>query len=507
MVFGLWRVARNESVQGHFLAGHSAAWPRIGFSLYASTIGVTSLVGLTGTAYAHGISVFAYEWMAALVFPVFCAFVLPTYLRSNVFTVPEFLELRYGQFVRKYVSALSIVLDIVLEAAAVLFGGAVVFRIMVPDWPLWAICTLLAGLSGIFLIAGGLRAVIRVESIQGIVMVTVCACLAGFAFHAAGGIQQALRSLDPVRLKLIMPASDTTMPWIGLVTGVPLIGFYYWCTNQTMVQRALAARTLDHGRWGTLFAGALKLTNLFLVILPGAVAVLIYPNLANADQVFPTMVFSLLPPGLIGLLLAACLISILSCLASVYNSTATLLTMDFIRRMRPGLSDRQLIFIGRGLTVILMGISILWAPQIGNFKDTLWQYLQAIMSYFVPPIAAVFVAGFFFPRANAMGAACGLVVGTVASFVGFLGIEILGIIPIHFQVAAVLIFLLALASVLMGSLMAPAPDITRIASLMFSRMTWRAETLSLKSRPFYKNYRYLSLALMALTGAIVIWFW
>ncbi len=498
---------RAKRARDHFLAASSASWPKIGFALYASTISATSLVGLTGSAYAHGISVFAYEWMAAFVLPVFCAFVLPTYVKSQIFTVPEFLELRYGRFVRTYVSGLSVALGTFLDASGGLFAGSVLFQMLFPGWPLWEVSTGLALLAGAFLLAGGLRAVILIESIQGLILVASCAAIAFFSFRAAGGWHHVMTHVDPSKLRLIMGADDKSLPWTGLVTGVPLVGFYFWCTNQNMVQRVLAARSLDHGRWGSLLGGAMKLTNLFLVILPGAAALLLFPGLKQPDQVFAHIVFGLLPPGLTGLILAACLISILSGLSAIYNSTSTLLTMDFVRRFRPDMDDQALILTGRVLIVVLMVISILWVPQIVRFQDTLWQYLQSVLCYFVPPIAAVFLTGLFVRRVNNAGAGWGLTVGTAASFGLFFGVEVFHAIPLHFLVAAMVIFVISLAAIACGTLSSPAPDVARIAPLMFSKAVWHAETLHLKAAKPWQNYRYLSLGLMVLTVAIVVWFW
>ncbi|MDV6330871.1 sodium:solute symporter family transporter [Asticcacaulis sp. 201] len=506
ILMGVLDRRRQMKAREHFLGGNSASWPRIGFALYASTISATSLVGLTGAAYSHGISVYNYEWMAAVVLTIFCAFVLPTYIKSQVFTVPEFLELRYGKFVRTYVSALSVVLGIFLDAAGGLFAGAVLFQILFPDWVLWQVCALLALLAGAFLISGGLRAVIMVESVQGLVMVIAASGIAFFTFQAAGGWNHVMSQLDPAHLKLVMPASDKDMPWTGLLTGVPLIGFYFWCTNQIMVQRVLAAKSLDHGRWGSLMGGALKLTNLFLVILPGAAAVLLFPHLAQPDQVFSHIVFEVMPHGLIGLILAACLISILANLSAVYNSTSTLLTMDFIRKLRPGMTDVQLVRTGKIVIVALMVISVLWTPQIIHFQDTLWKYLQAVLCYFVPPIAAVFLAGLFIKRVNTAGAAAGLIVGTTASLVLFVDAFQFHVFPLHFLVAAVVIFVIAGAALLIGSLFRPAPDPATVSHLMFAKDVWKAETDHLREVKWYQNYRILSVALLILTGAIVVWF-
>jgi len=498
---------RMLKVRDAFLAGQSASWPKIGFALYASTISATSLVGLTGAAYDHGVAAgFNYEWPAAVVLTLFCAFILPTYLKSQVFTVPEFLELRYGRFVRTYVSGLAVLLGIFLDGAGGLFAGSVLFQALVPDWPLWQVCTLLAVLAGVFLISGGLRAVLMVESIQGVTLVLVCAAIAFFTLRAAGGWHEVMTRVDPAHLKLILPANDPTMPWTGLVTGVPLIGFYFWCTNQIMVQRVLAARSLDDGRLGSLLGGALKLTNLFLVCIPGAAALLLFPHLDQPDKVFAHIVFGIMPHGLVGLIIAACLISILSGLSGIYNSVATLVTMDFIRKARPDLSERTLVHIGQAVMVVVMVISILWAPQIVHYQSTLWKYLQAVLCYFVPPIAAVFIAGIFIRRVNTAGAAAGLAVGTLASIVLFIDDAVFHALPIHFLVAAAVIFAISFAALIAGSFLRPAPDVARIAPLMFSKTVWQAETEHLKTVKWYKNYRVLSLGLLLLTAAIVVWF-
>lgn len=506
LTYGWFERRRSLKARDHFLGGNSASWPKVGFSLYASTISATSLVGLTGSAYAHGISVFNYEWSAAVVLTVFCAFVLPTYIRSQVFTVPEFLELRYGRFVRTYVSALAIFLGIFLDAAGGLFAGAVLFKLLFPGWALWQVCALLAVLAGGFLVAGGLRAVLMVESVQGLVLVVTCACIAWFTFNAAGGWHTALANVDPAHLKLIKPADDPSVPWTGLLTGVPLIGFYFWCTNQIMVQRVLAAKTLDDGRLGSLMGGALKLTTLFLVVLPGAATIALFPNLEQPDQVFSHIVFDILPHGLIGLIVAACLVSILSGLSGIYNATSTLLTMDFIRRFKPDLSEIGLVRTGQVTTVLIMGLSILWAPQIIHFKDTLWQYLQAILCYFVPPIAAVFICGLFLKRANAHGAAAALIAGTVASLFLFIDDIALHWTGLHFLVAAIVIFAVSLMALVIGNRFGPLPDPERVQPLMFSKAVWATETAHLREVPWYKNYRILSIGLLAITAAVVIAF-
>ena len=273
-----------------------------------------------------------------------------------------------------------------------------------------------------------------------------------------------------------------------------------------MVQRVLAAKTLDYGRWGSLFGGALKLSTLFLVVLPGVAAILIFPNLAKPDQVFSHIVFNILPVGLVGIIIGTCLVSILSSIASLYNATSTLLTFDFVRRFKTKMTDQQLIGTGRFITAIVITLSIFISQEIGHFRGNLWQYLQAIMSYFVPPIAAVFLVGFFWKRANSAGAICGLLSGALASFALYLSIEVFQAIHIHFLIAAAVIFAVAVIAISLGSLLAPAKSHLEIEPLMFSMSHWKAETARLRHVTYYRNYRVLGLGLIGLTIALVLLF-
>lgn len=493
---------RAKRVRDLFLAGNSATWPRIGFSLFASTISITSLVGLSGTAYRHGISVFNYEWMAAIVLTVFCAVVLPVYLKSKVFTVPEFLEMRFGRFARTYLAILTVFMSIFLDASCGLVAGASVFAPLFQGWAFGQVCGLLAGLAVIFFVVDGFRGVMLIDAIQGAVLTAACAITAFVTFHAAGW-HAAFAVIPQENLHLFMSASDATMPWTGLVSGVPLIGFYFWCTNQGIVQRVLAAKTLDHGRWGSLLAGAFKLLPLFLVILPGAAAIALFPNLSQPDQVFSGLLFALVPHGLIGLILGACLVSVVSGLAGTYNASSTVVTMDFIRRFRPTLTDRHLILIGRGVAVAIMVLSLCWAPQILRFKDTLWQYLQIILSYFVTPTAAVFLCGLFLRRVNGQGAALALTLGTLFAGGLFWTVEVLQVFSLQFLLSAAAIFGVTAAIAVATSLAFPPPRAEQTDEITFSWSVWREETEQLRSRRWYQNYRYLSLVLIALTLAIV----
>lgn len=500
---GLWVSRRRSSAEDYFLASRSMTWPVIGLSLLASNISSTTLIGLAGAAYATGISVYNYEWMATLVLAFFCVFFLPFLLRSQVYTLPEYLERRFDRRSRRYFSALTIFLNIVVDTAGTLYGGALMLKLVLPGWSLWEIVTVLALSAGAYTVAGGLRAVIYTETVQAIILLAASVFIGFFAFAKAGGWDAVMAAVDPAKLSLIRPLDDPGVPWLGLVLGVPLLGFYFWCTNQFMVQRVLSARDEYHGRWGALFAGLLKLPVLYLMVLPGTCAILLYPNLTQPDLVYPTLIFDLLPAGLIGLVMAGFFAAIMSSIASTFNSAATLVTMDFIRPWRPQADGAALVRAGRTTTVVFMVLAVLWAPQIERFAS-LWQYLQAVLAYAVPPVCALFLVGLFWRRANARGAmaaiSVGLAGGALLFWANVLAAQPLGL---HFLLVAPILLVLSAVALVVGSLSAPPPPAAQVDSLLWTRAFYRAESAVLAGAPWWQNYRYQALALLALTAWIV----
>jgi solute:Na+ symporter, SSS family len=506
IALGLYASRGQEDAKDYFLASRSSTWPTIGLALIGSNISATTLIGLAGAAYGIGISVFNYEWMASVVLAVYCIFFLPAVLRSQVYTMPEFLERRFSPSIRLYFSGLTIFLNIVVDTAATLFGGALLFKLLFPGVPLWQIATVLAVTAGIYTSVGGLRAVMITEVVQTILLLGASVFIAYFAFDKAGGWTNVMSSVDPDKLSLIRPTGDKGVPWIGLFTGVPLLGFYFWCTNQFMAQRVMSAKTLDHGRWGSLFAGLLKLPILFLMVLPGTAAILIYPNLPKADLVYPKLIFDLLPVGIVGIVIAGFLAAIMSSIASTFNSASTLVTMDFARKFAPNLGEAGLVKVGRVTTLVLMALSIAWIPVIETVADSLWQYIQAVLAYAVPPIVALFVLGLFWKRANATGARIGLILGTLTGIYLFLSAAVFKTTSIHFLTSAALIFVVAVIATVAGSLLAPAPDLATVETLMWRKADYDAETVELAQKPAWQNYRLQALALLAIT-AVLVWWW
>lgn len=454
IALGLVLSRRQASASEYFLASRKAGWPAVGLALVGSNISPGVLIGITGSAYAFGISVYNYDWTATVILVVFAVLFLPAVLAAKVYTMPEFLERRYDGRVRVWFSVLTLALYILLDAAGALYCGTLVLKFVAPGLSFEAAVALLAALSVLYSVTGGLRAVLYTQAVQAVVVLGSALLLAVFAFAAAGGWDVVMHAAPPEHLHLIRPAADPIMPWTGMAFGLPVTAFYYWCTNQVIVQRMLAARSIPDGQKGALFAGFLKLLTLFLIALPGVAALVLYPHLKNADDAYLHMAFGLLPQGLLGLLIAAFLGALMAQLSAAYNSAATLVTMDFVRRLRPGASDAGIVRWGRLVTVVCMLISALWAPQIVRFPS-LWQYFQAVLAYATPPAAALFLAGMLWPRANGRGAIWAVATGSGLGLTLFV-LSITGLSTLAFLNAAFLVFAVSLAALVLASLSRPA---------------------------------------------------
>lgn len=487
---------------GFFLGGRNFVWPLIGFSLFATNMSGGSFVGLAGAGYSSGIAVYSYEWMASVILVFFILFVLPFYLRTRIFTMPEFLERRYDRRSRYFFAIILLILGIFLDCAGTLYAGGLVIQTLFPDWPLWWGVLGLALLAAVLSVTGGLGAVVVSDTIQAVVLF-LGGMLVFFAAWMAIPSWEAVREAAPEgALSIIQPIGSDNLPWPGLILGVLPIGMYFWMTNQLIVQRTLGAKTLDHGRWGSIFAGFLKLPILFIMVLPGVMAVPLYPDLPTPDLAFSTLAFDLLPIGVRGIVLAALVAAITSTVDSVLNSSSTLMTMDLVRPLRPGISDRALVMIGRLTTVLVTIIAVIWAPNIINFPS-LWSYFQSILAYITPPVLVIFLAAVFWGRANATGAFATLVIGVGVGILGFLSNEVAGLMDVHFLYAnGILNFFCAIVLVVV-SLMTAAPDPEISREMTWRPHIWREETEELKGTPAWQNYRYLSILLLLTTAIIV----
>jgi SSS family solute:Na+ symporter len=499
------RVAkRTHSGEDLFLAGRKLVWPVIGFSLFASNISSTTLVGLAGNAYRYGVAVSAYEWGTSIVLVLMMFLLIPFYIKSRISTVPEFLEKRYGPKARRYFSALNIFLSLVVDTAGALFAGAMVLQVFFPGLNLWVTCIVLALLAGVYTMAGGLAAVVFTDVIQGVILLVGTAILAVICFAqfdyswtaVVEGVQASERYNG--HLSMIRPPSDPDLPWPGMFTGVLLLGFYYWGMNQYIVQRVLGARDVNHARYGALLAGFLKLTPLFIMVLPGVMAVVLLPDLTDPDQVFPTLVREYLPVGVLGLVMAGLIAAIMSSIDSTLNSASTLVTLDFIKPRRPNMTEEETAHVGRVSTFVFMVIAAIWAPMIQYFAG-LFDYLQQILTFAVPPVIVLFVMGVMTGRG---GAKTGLItlMGTHAVSLLLFVLQALGIYTLHFTYTAVILTAVAALVFLISAAREPRPATGSLADL-----TWSARTVDAKIA-WYADPRVLAGILLALTAVSVLMF-
>lgn len=494
----------EKASDDYFLGGRNFIWPFVGLSLVATNMSGATYVGLAGAGYSGGISVFAYEWMTTVILVVFMFFLLPFYLRSEVFTLPEFLDKRFDQRSRLTFAGFNLFANMFIDMAAALYAGGVVIRVLFPAIPLWIDIAALAILAAVYTIFGGLGAVMISDSFQASLTIIGGAVVFFIMLSRIPSWEAVSRQAGEEKMSLILPIGNETLPWPGLITGVVVIGMYYWTTNQLVVQRTLGARSLDHGRWGSLMAGFIKLGFLFFFILPGTFAILLYPDIQNPDLIFPTIVFDTFPVGLRGLMLAAIIAAITSTVDSILNSASTVVTMDFVKTFRPETSQRGLVTIGRIATVGALIVAIIWAPTIAQFQ-TLYGYLQSILSYTVPPVVAVFILGIMWTRITATAAFVTLITMIPGGLFLFVLGPVTGVFlaDLHFLYFAGLLLLTSVIILIGISYLGDPPDREKTEGLTWGPEYWREETRELQGTPLWKNYRFLSVVMLVSTFVIV----
>ncbi|HKL87444.1 MAG TPA: sodium:solute symporter [Salinibacter sp.] len=461
---GVWATRRSDTSDDYFLAGRSLPWVVVGASLFATNMSGSTLVGLVGGAYQMGLAVYNYEWTAVVALLALMVLFLPAYRRLNITTAPEFLERRFDVRTRRCFSALALVGNVLIDMAGALYAGAIFVNVVIPALSLETCVVLLALMAGGYAVAGGMRAAVYTDVLQGILLMLGAGCVTAVAYGEVGGWDAVVAATEPNMRRLILPAGNDVLPWPGLVTGLALLGIYYWCINQVMVQRALSARSLQQARHGALLAGFLKLPVLVVLVMPGLFALVLYPNLGNPDLVFPKLTLELLPTGVRGFILVAFIAAVMSSVDSVLNSASALVTMDFYATFRPQASEERLVLVGRIVAVVILVLGAVVAPQIQQFPS-LWTYLQSALSYLSPPIVAVFAGGLFGPRVNRQGAFWTLAIGSA------LGGLLLVVQPaLHFLYVAALLFV-ASVGMMMGVSYATAPPPQRKVAACLWRQT------------------------------------
>ncbi len=486
---------RSPDADELFLAGRTLGWGVIGLSLFASNISSTTLIGLPGAAWAHGISVANYEWMAALVLIVSLLFVVPLFIGNRIATVPELLERRYDARMRKYLSGVSVALGIFLDAAGSLYAGSLVLQLFFPGLSLTLSVALIAGFAGLYTAAGGLRAVAYTDVLQAVILLAGSAILAAIVFAEFDfSWARVVAAVPAERLSLMRPLDDPALPWLGTLIGLPILGFYYWTMNQYVAQRLLGARDLRAAGYGALLAAGLKLLPLFFMVLPGVMAIALLPALDQPDRVFPTLVATYAPAGLAGLILAGLLAAIMSSVDSALNSSSTLLTLDFVKPRFPALDVQAQARLGRVFTLLLVAVAALWAPAIADFPG-LFAYLQQGFAYAASPLVAAFVVGLVSRRVGASAAFHGTAFGHLFSLAWFVATQ-QGWLDLHFTLVAALLFAVtAAATFILQAVSNTAPDAAQLASVSRHAMP-RVPA----------GVRRGGLALIALTFALVLLF-
>ncbi|HEX8999096.1 MAG TPA: sodium:solute symporter, partial [Blastocatellia bacterium] len=417
-----WYHSRKErTTANYFLASRDVAWWAIGASLFSSNIGSEHFIGLAGSGASTGMAAGHFEWMASLMVLMLGWVFVPFYLRSNVYTMPEFLERRYSSACRTYLASISLIAYVFTKIAVAILAGAIVLKAVL-GWGMVESSLALVIATGIYTVGGGLAAVIYTEVIQTVILVVGALVLMFIGLDQVGGWSGLQAKVPADFFHMMKPASDSSFPWTGIFFGAPILGIWYWCTDQVIVQRVLSAKDIGNAKAGTILAGFLKILPVFMLIVPGMTARALYPQEMTADSnaAFPLLVVRLMPAGLQGVMVAAMLAALMSSLSAVFNSSSTIFTMDFYKKFKPEASERELVNVGRVATVLMVLLGLAWIPFIGRISSQLWIYLQSVQAYVSPPIAAVFLFGLFWKRINAQGAIASLLTGFVLGAARFI---------------------------------------------------------------------------------------
>ncbi|XP_071791025.1 sodium/glucose cotransporter 4-like [Asterias amurensis] len=526
LLVGLWASFQSSrgTLKGYFLAGKSIIWWPIGASLFASNIGSGHFIGLAGTGAASGLAVGAFEFNAMFILLLLGWIFLPVYMSAGVFTMPEYLRKRFGgQRVRVYLACLALLLSVLTKISVDMYAGALFIQESL-QWNLYVAIVSLLAITGLYTVAGGLSAVIYTDALQTLVMVVGAFILMILSFQQYSWDEIQVHYPQAIPNTTLMNPNTTCglpredafhifrdpltsdLPWPGMVFGITISSIWYWCTDQVIVQRALAAKSISHAKGGTVFAGFLKTLPMFLIVLPGMVSRIMFPDevacatkesclaacgseTGCSNTAFPKLVLKIMPAGLRGLMLAVMMSALMSSLTSIFNSSSTIFTIDIWRRIRPQASETELMICGRVFILVMCGISILWIPIIQAAQGgRLFDYIQSITSYLSPPICAVFILAVASSRINEKGAFSGLMVGLVVGMVRMILDFVYpapgcgevdtrpGIVSqVHYLYFGILLFVISMVVTIVVSLLTkPIPEKYLV------RLTWRTRHSELK---------------------------
>ena len=518
---------KNKNTEDYFLAGRNVGWFVIGASIFASNIGSEHVVGLAGTGFESGTPMAHYELHAWIVLLLGWLF-LPFYIRSGAFTMPEFLEKRFDSRSRWFLSVFSLLAYVLTKVSVTIYAGGIVVSELL-GIPFWYGAIGVVVFTGIYTVIGGMKAVIYTETLQTIVLILGSIVITYLGLQEVGGwneLQDTVRAVSPDHFNMWRPMSDPDFPWTGLLIGGTIVGIWYWCTDQYIVQRTLAAHNIKIGRRGAIFGAYLKLLPILIFLIPGIIAfALSIQNpevfaIEKADRAFPMLVKTLLPVGLKGLVAGGLMAALMSSLASVFNSCSTIFTIDIYKKLKPEKSERELLTTGKIATAIIVVLGIVWIPimeRIGG--GVMYQYLQNVQSYIAPPVTAVFLLGIIWKRVNAQAAISTLIAG-LALLILRLSSEIYyqadisagavhdnllyGFATINFAHMAIFMFLFSVALCISVSLATSPPDYKRISGLSFGTLT---KEHKLENKGSYDTIDVvLSFVLVAIVVGILMYF-
>ena len=512
---------KNNTTEDYFLAGRNVGWFVIGASIFASNIGSEHVVGLAGTGFESGAPMAHYELHAWIVLLLGWLF-LPFYIRSGAFTMPEFLEKRFDSRSRWFLSLFSLVAYILTKVSVTIYAGGIVVSELL-GIPFWYGAIGIVIFTGIYTVIGGMKAVIYTETLQTVVLILGSVCITYLGLQEVGGwtqLRETVIAVSPDHFNMWRPMNDADFPWTGLLFGGTIVGIWYWCTDQYIVQRTLAAHNIKIGRRGAIFGAYLKLLPILIFLVPGIIAfALSIQNpevftIDKADKAFPMLVKYLLPVGLKGLVAGGLMAALMSSLASVFNSCSTIFTIDIYQKLKPNKSDKELLNTGRIATIFIVVLGIIWIPimeKIGG--GVMYQYLQNVQSYIAPPVTAVFLLGIIWKRVNSQAAITTLLAGLVLLIMR-LGSEIyyqseiisnelvnsvwFTFATINFSHMAIFMFVFSVMLCISISLLTTAPNYKKIIGLSYG-------TLSEKQKLDNKNsYDRIDVVLSVLLVLLVI---
>lgn len=483
---------KNKNTEDYFLAGRNVGWFVIGASIFASNIGSEHVVGLAGTGAESGMPMAHYELHAWIVLLLGWLF-LPFYFRSKAFTMPEFLEKRFDSRSRWFLSVFSLVGYVITKVSVTIYAGGIVVSELL-GIPFWYGAIGIVIFTGAYTVIGGMKAVIYTETLQTVILIAGSLIITYLGLEKVGGWEELRLVAGSEHFNMWRPISDPDFPWTGMLIGGTIVGVWYWCTDQYIVQRTLAANNIKIGRRGAIFGAYLKLLPIFIFLIPGIIAfalaqqgVLTYEK---SDEVFPVLVKTLLPVGLKGLVAGGLMAALMSSLASVFNSCSTIFTIDIYKKLKPLTEEKKLLNVGKIATSIVVVLGIIWIPimeKIGG--GVLYQYLQSVQSYIAPPITAVFLLGVLWKRVNSKAAIVTLFSGLVIAALRIvaevyrsdLSGAALSFATINFAHMAIFMFILSVIICISVSLATNPPDYSLIKGLSFGTLSDEDKQLNKES--------------------------